>query len=93
MCKSLQIKFWPLASVNNKGNSVEKYHRFLNKTQSIVGQDRVSHDKMTQNVKTSQYAWNSAIYDNDVMRSVATGGRELRFPLYMELFFLFFLFF
>ena len=93
MCKSLQIKIWLLSSVNNKGNSVEKYHRFLNKTQSIVGQDRVSHDKMTQNVKTSQYAWNSAIYDTDAMRSVATGGRELRFPLYMELFFLFFLFF
>ena len=32
ICNCLQIKFCPLAHVNDKGNSIEKYHRFLNKT-------------------------------------------------------------
>jgi len=42
-----------LARGNHKGNSVEKYHPFLNKTQMIVGQDT-----FVKNSKTSQYAWN-----------------------------------
>ena len=35
MYKVLNITLWPLAHGNHKGNSVEKYHRFLNKTQTI----------------------------------------------------------
>jgi len=38
MCQQLDF-FWSLAQGNHKGNSVEKYHRFLNKTQTIVGAD------------------------------------------------------
>ena len=30
MCSALGFIFWPLARGNHKGNSVEKYHRFLN---------------------------------------------------------------
>ena len=43
MCRSLKLTFWSLARGNHKGLSVEKYHWFLNKTQTIVGQDRSSH--------------------------------------------------
>ena len=76
MCKCLQITLWNLASSNNKGNSVEKYHRFLNKTQAIVGKNRGSHDVLILDAKTSQYAWNSApINDTDMMHSVADVGR------------------
>ena len=32
MCAALIIIYWPLAFGNHKGMSVEKYHRFLNKT-------------------------------------------------------------
>jgi len=53
MCKALGVIFWPLARGNHKGNIVEKYHPFLNKTQMIVGQDT-----FVKNAKTSQYAWN-----------------------------------
>ena len=42
-CVALNIYSWPLSRVNHKGNSVEKYRRFLNKTQAIVGQDHGSH--------------------------------------------------
>ena len=32
MCVALDIVFWPLSRGNHKGLSVERYHRFLNKT-------------------------------------------------------------
>ena len=31
--------FWHLARDNHKRNSVEKYHRFINKTQTILSAD------------------------------------------------------
>ena len=43
ICKALKIHLWPFDQGNHKGLSVEKYHRFLNKTQTIVGQDRGTH--------------------------------------------------
>ena len=86
MCKLLKLTFWPLSRGNHKGNSVERYHRFLNKTQTISGQDRGTHEVFHQNIKTSQYAWNSApIDDTDIPRCVAAVGREFRFPLDIEL--------
>lgn len=86
MCKKLGLLFWPLARNNHKGLSVERYHRFLNETQTIVGQERGTHMTILQNAKLSQYAWNSAPIDNtDVTRSMAALGREFRFPLDVEL--------
>ena len=84
MCKLLKLTFWPLSRRNHKGNSVERYHRFLNKT--ISGQDRGTHEVFHQNIKTSQYAWNSAsIDDTYIPRCVAAVGREFKFPLDIEL--------
>ena len=86
MCKVLKINLWPLARGNHKGNSVEKYHRFLNRTQTISSQDRGTNDVLHQNAKTSQYSWNSAPIDEiDIPRCVAAIGREFRFPLDAEL--------
>ena len=86
MCRTLDITHWVLSRGNHKGNSVEKYHRFLNKTQAISGNDRGTHDVYIQNAKTSQYAWNSApIDDTDIVRSMAAIGRLFRFPLDVEL--------
>ena len=86
MCKSLKLTFWPLARGNHKGNSVERYHRFLNKTQTIAGQDRNTNEVFHQKAKTSQYGWNSSpIDDTDIPRCVAALGREFRFPLDVEL--------
>ena len=84
--KCLQITFWNLSHINHKLNSVENCHRFLNKTQAISGQDRVSRDVFIINAKTSQYTCNIApINDTNVMRSVAAVGREFIFPLDTEL--------
>ena len=86
MCKRLGLTYWVLSRGNHKGNSVERYHRFLNKTQAIAGNDRGTHDVYIQNAKTSQYAWNSAPIDGtDVVRSMAAVGRTFRFPLDIDL--------
>ena len=71
ICTALKIHLWPFARGNHKGLSVEKYHTFLNKTQTIVRQDRGTNLSILQNAKTSQYAWNSAPIENtDVSRSL-----------------------
>ena len=86
MCEQLKVTFWALSRGNHKGLSVERYHRYLNKTQAIVGNDRGTHKTFIQNAKTSQYAWNSAPIDNtDIVRSLVAVGREFRFPLDIEL--------
>ena len=60
MCDLLQIILWNIVHGNHKDNSVTKYHQLLNKTQAITGKYCVSHDIFIQNMKTSQYTWNSA---------------------------------
>ena len=69
MRTALKIQPWPLAQGNHKVLSVEKYHIFLNKSQTIVGQDRGTHLSFLNNAKTSQYDFNSAPKDNtDILR-------------------------
>ena len=53
MCEALGITYWCLSRGNHRGNSVERYHRFLNKTQAIAGNDRGTHKVYIQNAKTS----------------------------------------
>jgi len=86
MCEALSIIYWCLSRGNHRGNSVERYHRFLNKTQAIAGNDRGTHQVYIQNAQTSQYAWNSAPVDNtDIIRSMVAVGRAFRFPLDVSL--------
>ena len=86
MCKAFGFKFWALSRGNHKGNGVEKYHRFLNKTQTIVGQERGTHLSFIENCKTSQYAWNSApIDDTDTPRSLAAVGCHFKFPMDIDI--------
>ena len=79
--------FWPFARGNHKGNSVEKYHRFLDKHKLLLAKiGGGNHSTFIQNAKTSQYAWNSApIDDTDIARSMAAVGRDFKFPLDVEL--------
>ena len=86
MCKLLKITFWPLSRGNHKINSVERYHRFLNKTQTNCGKNRGTQKVFHQNIKTLQYAWYSTpIDDIDIPRCVATVGREFPIPLDIKL--------
>ena len=65
---------------------MEKYRRFINKTQAIAGQDCGNHDVFIQNAKTYQYAWNSSPIDGtEVVIIIEDVGRELIFSLDREL--------
>ena len=82
MCDILDITYWPLARGNHHGLSVERYHRYLNKTQTIQGANVGTHDNFKRNVLVSAYGWNSAPIDGtNIVRSIPAVGREFRFPL------------
>ena len=51
ICKLLKRISWPLSRGNQKGNSIERYHRFLNKTQTISGENRGTHEVFHQNME------------------------------------------
>ena len=48
---ALDIEFWPLARGNYKVLSVERCHRFLNKTEAIVGAETGTHLSFTKKLK------------------------------------------
>ena len=86
MCISLNINHWCLSRDNHRGDSVERYHRFLNKTQTINDSDQGTYDIYIQNTKTSQHTWNIAAIDNKyVSRCFAAIGQEFRFPSDVQL--------
>lgn len=86
MCNKLNLMYWPVSRHNHKGVTVEKYHRYLNKCQTIVGQDSGTHMYILQNYKLTQYGWKSAPIDNtDVPRSLPATGREFGFVLDVDL--------
>lgn len=86
MCTKLNLMYWPVLRHNHKGVTVEKFHRYLNKCQTIVGQVRGTHMSILQNYKIAQYGWNSAPIDNtDVPRSLPAVGREFGFLLDIDL--------
>ena len=65
MFTAVGIIYFPLANGDHKRTRVEKYHHFLNKSQTIF----------LQNVKNSEYAWNSTPIDGtNILRSVADVG-------------------
>ena len=55
MCTALNITFRPLSRGNHKGLSIERYHQFLNKTQTIIGRDFDTHYFFLENCNTQQY--------------------------------------
>ena len=86
ICFALKIHYWYLSRGNNQCNSVGHYHQFLNKTQTISGNDRSTNKVFIENVETSQYAWNGApIADTDIPRSLAAVGLDFKFPLDVKL--------
>ena len=86
MCTPLKLNFWPLSHKNHKGLSVERYHRFLKKTHTIVSQDRGTHHSFLENHKTSQYAWNSSpINYTDIPCCVSAVDRNFKFPINVDL--------
>ena len=86
MCKALHINYEILAKRNHKGLLVEKFHRFLNKAITIAAEDRGTNDIFVAAGVAAGYAWNSSPIDGTgILRSVPAIGRELRFPLDVDI--------
>ena len=86
MCKALRIKYEILAKRKHKGLLVEKFHWFLNKVVTIVVEDRGTNDIFVAAGAAAGYAWNSSHIDGtNILLSVPAIGRELRFPLDVDI--------
>ena len=86
MCKVLNINFDILAKRNHKGLRVKKFHRCLNKAITIAAEDRETNDIFVAASVAAGYAWNSSPIDGTgILRSVPVIGRELWFPLDIDL--------
>ena len=86
MCQSLNLNYEVLAKRNHKGLSVEHFHRFLNKSVTIAAEDRGTIDIFVPAGIAAGYTWNSAPIDGtDILRTIPVIGRELHFPLDINL--------
>ena len=84
--KALKIAYWVISRFNHKGNSYKKYHRFFKKVQTIHGNDRVIHDILIKNTKTSQYYCNSTPTKGTYIAQFFAGIRSaFIFPIFIEL--------
>ena len=86
MCDDLNLNHDVLAKRNHKGLTVEHFHRFLNKSITIAAEDRGTNDIFVLDGIAAGYAWNSAPIDGtDILRSIPAIGRELHFPIDINL--------
>ena len=86
MCDALNLNYDVLAKRNHKGLTVEHFHRFLNKSITITAEDCGTNDVLVPAGIAVGYAWNSApIDDTDIIRSIPAIGRELHFPIDINL--------
>ena len=86
MCDALNLNHGVLPKRNQKGLTVEHFHRFLNKSITIAAEDRCTNDILFPTGITAGYALNSATIDGtDILRSIPAIGRELHFPIDINL--------
>ena len=82
----LRIKYDTLAKRNHRRLLVEKFHRFLKKETTIATEDRGTNYGFVAAGVTAGYNCNSLPIDGtDILRSVPTIGRKLRFPLDVDI--------
>ena len=78
MCQSLNLNYEILAKRNHKG---------LNKSVTIAAEDHDTIDIFVPAGIAAGYAWNSAPIDGtDILRSIPPIGKEIHFPLDIDLY-------
>ena len=86
MCQAVNLNYDILAKRNHKGLSVENFRLFLNKSVTIAAEERGTVNTFVPGGIAAGYAWNSVPIDGiDILRSIPTIGRELKFPLDINL--------
>ena len=86
MCDVLNINYDVLEKRNHKDLTVEYFYRFLNKSITIAAEDRGTNDIFVPTGIAATYVWNSVQIDGtDTLRRIPTIGRELHFPIDINL--------
>ena len=86
MCQALNLNYNILAKRNDKGLSVEYFHRFLSQSVTIAAEERSTNNIFFPAGIATRYAQNSAPIDGtDILRSILAIGRDLHFPLDIDL--------
>ena len=71
---------------DHKAVGVERFHKFLNHAQKISIEERGTSEAFVEVSMASAYAWNASPIDGtEIIRSILGIGRELRFPLDIDL--------
>lgn len=86
MCKLLKIRFHAAAKSNHKSTGVERFHACLNRGATIFTEEGGSNECFEEAAMVLAYAWNASTIDGTgIIRSVPSIGRELKFPLDIQL--------
>ena len=86
MCQALNLNYDMLTKLNHTGLSVEHFHHSLNKNVTIVAEERGITNIFIPAGITAGYAWNSTSIDGtDILRSIPAIGRDVKFPLDINL--------
>ena len=86
MCKALNIRFHVVANRDHKAIGIERFHKFLNHSETFQLRDEGLQNHLCEVGMTKVYAWNaSPIEGTDIVRSVPAIGRALPFPLDIDM--------
>ena len=76
------IPFHVVSAEQHEGILCERFHRYLNKVQRLMGLDTGNHTGFMLNSSFAAYAWNAGPVDGtNVVRSFAAKARHFHFPL------------
>ena len=82
MAECLNIKVHVAASRNHHTVGVERFHIFLNHTNTIYDEERGTLECFVEYAMVAAYVWNASHIDGtDIVRSVPAIGHKLKFPL------------
>ena len=82
MCQTLDSNYGNLTKRNHKGFNIEHVHPFLNKSVTIIAEERGTNDIFVPVNIAAGYAWNNTPIDGtDILCSILAIGRKLHFPI------------
>ena len=82
MANALKIRVHVVAARNHKTVEVERFRNFFNHVCKIFGEERETSEYFVECGMLSAYGWNvSPIDGTEIIRSITTIGRELKFPM------------
>ena len=82
LLEDMSLPYHVVSAEQHEGILCERFHRYMNKAQRLIGLDTRDHASWMINQSFAAYAWNAAPVDGtDVVRSFAAKARTFHFPL------------